>query len=198
MTTNDMLLEYNVILASASPRRKELMKLICENYRVIPSDCKEEIPLDVPVETVAEYISNVKCRCIGDVYDNSLVIGCDTMVISDGKIMGKPSDEDEARCMLQTLSGKTHMVTTGVTIGYKKRYDSFSTKTLVTFRDLSKQEILDYIATGEPMDKAGAYGIQGHGALLVKEIKGDFYNVVGLPVSDLAFELKQFIADQSK
>ena len=193
MNINDMLLEYDVILASASPRRKELMQIICSNYRIIPSDCEEILPEDIVPEMAAEYISNAKCRCIAGVYDNSLVIGCDTVVINDGIVLGKPSDKDNAAHMLRSLSGKTHKVITGVTIGKGRHFSSFSTTTEVTFRNLSEEDIQDYIATGEPMDKAGAYGIQGFGSLLVEKINGDFYNVVGLPVSDLAAELKKFL-----
>ena len=173
------LMEYDVILASASPRRKELLSLMCENFRVIPSDCDEKIPEDVTPELAPEYLSGIKCRCIASVYDLSVVIGCDTVVICDGEVLGKPEDEADAIRMLKMLSGKTHHVVTGVTLGRGCRYSSFSATTAVTF--------------GEPMDKAGAYGIQGLGALLVEKIDGDFYNVVGLPVSRLAEELHEFL-----
>ena len=156
------LMDYDVILASASPRRKELLSLMCENFRVIPSDCDEKIPEDVTPELAPEYLSGIKCRCIASVYDLSVVIGCDTVVI-------------------------------GVTLGRGCRYSSFSVDTAVTFRELSDQEIKAYVKSGEPMDKAGAYGIQGLGALLVEKIDGDFYNVVGLPVSRLAEELHEFL-----
>ena len=188
-----MLLEYDVILASASPRRKDLMQLICSNYRVIPSDCEEVLPEDIVPEMASEYISNAKCRCISSVYDNSIVIGCDTVVINDGKVLGKPTDTENAKEMLRSLSGRTHEVVTGVTIGKGIHFSSFNNITQVTFRELSDEEIDDYVATGEPMDKAGAYGIQGNGALLIEKINGDFFNVMGLPVSQLAQELKKFI-----
>lgn len=186
-------MEYDVILASASPRRKELLALMCENFRVIPSDCDETIPDDVAAELAPEYLSGIKCRCIASVYDLSVVIGCDTVVICDGKVMGKPEDEADAVKMLQSLSGKTHDVITGVTIGRGCRYRSFSVDTKVTFRELSQEEITAYVRSGEPMDKAGAYGIQGKGALLVEKIEGDFFNVVGLPVSRLAEEMHEFL-----
>ena len=163
------LMDYDVILASASTRRKELLSLMCENFRVIPSDCDEKIPEDVTPELAPEYLSGIKCRCIASVYDLSVVIGCDTVVICDGEVLGKPVDEADAIRMLKMLSGKTHHVVTGVTLGRGCRYSS------------------------EPMDKAGAYGIQGLGALLVEKIDGDFYNVVGLPVSRLAEELHDFL-----
>lgn len=187
------LMEYDVILASASPRRKELLSLMCENFRVIPSDCDETIPADVAAELAPEYLSGIKCRCIASVYDLSVVIGCDTVVICDGKVLGKPADEADAIQMLESLSGKTHDVITGVTIGRGCRYRSFSVDTKVTFRELGRDEILTYVKSGEPMDKAGAYGIQGKGALLVEKIEGDFFNVVGLPVSRLAEEMHEFL-----
>lgn len=186
-------MEYDVILASASPRRKELLSLMCENFRVIPSDCDETIPADVAAELAPEYLSGIKCRCIASVYDLSVVIGCDTVVICDGKVLGKPADEADAIQMLESLSGKTHDVITGVTIGRGCRYRSFSVDTKVTFRELDRDEILTYVKSGEPMDKAGAYGIQGKGALLVEKIEGDFFNVVGLPVSRLAEEMHEFL-----
>ncbi|WP_295211212.1 Maf family protein [Ruminococcus sp.] len=187
------LMEYDVILASASPRRKELLSLMCENFRVIPSDCDETIPADVAAELAPEYLSGIKCRCIASVYDLSVVIGCDTVVICGGKVLGKPADEADAIKMLESLSGKTHDVITGVTIGRGCRYRSFSVDTKVTFRELGRDEILTYVKSGEPMDKAGAYGIQGKGALLVEKIEGDFFNVVGLPVSRLAEEMHEFL-----
>lgn len=187
------LMEYDVILASASPRRKELLSLMCENFRVIPSDCDETIPADVAAELAPEYLSGIKCRCIASVYDLSVVIGCDTVVICGGKVLGKPADEADAIKMLESLSGKTHDVITGVTIGRGCRYRSFSVDTKVTFIELGRDEILTYVKSGEPMDKAGAYGIQGKGALLVEKIEGDFFNVVGLPVSRLAEEMHEFL-----
>lgn len=199
MITRDLLLEYDVILASASPRRKELISLICDSFRVIPADCDEAVAEDIPTEKIAEYLSDVKCRCIGEVYGSSLVIGCDTVVICDGKVMGKPADKAEAAAMLRTLSGRSHLVITGVTFGYNKKYMSFSCETKVTFRELSEEDISAYISTDEPMDKAGAYGIQGQGALLAEKIEGDFYNVVGFPVSEINVKIKEFLeGDQSK
>lgn len=193
MTTKDLLLEYDVILASQSPRRKELLQLICGNFRIIPSDCEEIIPQDILPESIAEYLSDIKCRCIAEIYDNSLVIGCDTVVICDSIVLGKPKDEKDASRMLGLLSGKTHKVITGCTIAINKKYMSFSVETKVKFRTLDDEQINAYIATGEPMDKAGAYGIQGNGALLVEKIDGDYFNVVGLPVSELAVKIKSFL-----
>ena len=190
------LMDYDVILASASPRRKELLSLMCENFRVIPSDCDERIPEDVTPELAPEYLSGIKCRCIASVYDLSVVIGCDTVVICDGEVLGKPVDEADAIRMLKMLSGKTHHVVTGVTLGRGCRYSSFSVDTAVTFRELSDQEIKAYVKSGEPMDKAGAYGIQGRFAAYIKGIEGDYANVVGLPVGRLYQEIKRLLEDR--
>ena len=190
------LMDYDVILASASPRRKELLSLMCENFRVIPSDCDEKIPEDVTPELAPEYLSGIKCRCIASVYDLSVVIGCDTVVICDGEVLGKPVDEADAIRMLKMLSGKTHHVVTGVTLGRGCRYSSFSVDTAVTFRELSDQEIKAYVKSGEPMDKAGAYGIQGRFAAYIKGIDGDYANVVGLPVGRLYQEIKRLLEDR--
>ncbi len=193
LSIRDTLREYDVILASSSPRRKELLQLICSNFRVIPPECDEKLPANISTNEAAEYLSDLKCRYIADIYDNSIVIGCDTMVICGGVIYGKPSDEDDAKRMLLALSGKEHVVVSGVTIGYQKRFLSFSVNTKVTFRNLSDADIDIYCRSGEPLDKAGAYGIQGIGSMLVKKIDGDFYNVVGLPVSEIAENLEGFL-----
>ena len=193
LTIRDTLREYDVILASSSPRRKELLQLICSNFRVIPPECDEKLPANIPTDEAAEYLSDLKCRYIADIYDNSVVIGCDTMVICNGAIFGKPSSEEDARRMLRALSGRQHTVVSGVTIGYQKKFLSFSVRTGVTFRELSDTDIDIYCRSGEPLDKAGAYGIQGLGSLLVKKIDGEFYNVVGLPVSDIAANLEGFL-----
>ena len=193
LTIRDTLREYDVILASSSPRRKELLQLICSSFRVIPPECDEKLPSSVQTSEAAEYLSDLKCRYIAEIYENSVVIGCDTMVICGGVIYGKPTDEDDARRMLRALSGKEHIVVSGVTIGYQKKFLSFSVATKVTFRQLSDEDIELYCRSGEPLDKAGAYGIQGAGSLLVKKIDGDFYNVVGLPVSEIAANLEGFL-----
>lgn len=193
LTIRDTLREYDVILASSSPRRRELIKLICSDFRVIPPECDEKLPADISTYDAAEYLSDLKCRYIADIYDNSVVIGCDTVVICDGAIFGKPANDEDAKRMLRALSGKEHSVISGVTIGYNKRYLSFSVDTKVTFRQLSETDIDAYVRSGEPLDKAGAYGIQGAGSLLVEKINGDFYNVVGLPVSELAVKLEGFL-----
>ena len=187
-------MEYDVILASASPRRKELMQLICPSFRVIPADCGEAVPEALSAGDVPGFLSFQKCKCIADVYQKAVVIGCDTVVTTaDGEILGKPKDKADAARMLRLLSGRMHTVDTGVSVCYNGHTDTFTETTKVWFKDLTDEEIEDYINTGEPMDKAGAYGIQGEGTLLVDKIEGDFFNVVGLPVSKLAGKLHEML-----
>lgn len=186
-----MLKNINVTLASASPRRKELLKMICKDFKVVPADIDESFSNEINPFEVAEKIAVKKAQAISD--ENSLIIACDTVVILGEKIMGKPKDELSAFEMLSDLSGKVHTVITGVCLCYKGKSYSFSEKTEVEFYPLLIEEINEYIKTGEPFDKAGAYGIQGLGGVLVKGIKGDFYNVVGLPVSRLKREISRFL-----
>ena len=193
LTVREELREYDVILASSSPRRKELLNLICHTFRIIPPQCEEKLPPELSVDKAAEYLSNLKCKSIAEVYENSLVIGCDTMVICDNAIYGKPADEEDAKRMLRALSGREHKVISGVTIAFKKKFLSFSVSTKVKFHTLSETDIEYYCRSGEPMDKAGAYGIQGLGSLLVERIDGEYYNVVGLPVSEIAQRLGSFL-----
>ncbi|MBO4867192.1 MAG: septum formation protein Maf [Ruminococcus sp.] len=194
MNIKNLMMEYDVILASASPRRKELMQLICPSFRVIPADCGEAVPEALSAGDVPGFLSFQKCKCIADVYQKAVVIGCDTVVTTaDGEILGKPKDKADAARMLRLLSGRMHTVDTGVSVCYNGHTDTFTETTKVWFKDLTDEEIEDYINTGEPMDKAGAYGIQGEGTLLVDKIEGDFFNVVGLPVSKLAGKLHEML-----
>lgn len=172
-----------LILASQSPRRRELMKLITEDFICKTSDVDETLPDGIsPVEAVLE-LSRIKALPFKN--EGDTVIGADTVVAIDGKILGKPANADAARDMLRLLSGREHSVFTGVTVIESEKIQSFYSETKVRFYPLSESDIERYIATGEPFDKAGAYGIQGYGALLVEEIHGDYFNVVGLPVSKL-------------
>lgn len=180
-----------IILASASPRRKELFSYITADFIVIPSDADESFPDTIPIEKAPEFVAEMKARAIADKYPYDLVIGCDTGVLIDGQMLGKPQNEEEACQMLSLLSGKTHRVITGCVLIKDGKVTSFSGITKVTFYSLSHEEILSYIETGEPFDKAGAYGIQGYGSLLIKEIHGDFFNVVGLPVARLKREIER-------
>ncbi|MFQ6948808.1 MAG: Maf family protein [Blautia hansenii] len=183
-----------IILASASPRRRELLEQGGIPFTVIPSQAEEKITTEQPGQAVEE-LSYLKCS---DIYEKSagdvLVIGADTVVASEGKILGKPSSQKDAVKMLQSLQGREHEVYTGVTImareGNENRKKTFHEKTKVVFYPMSDEEIRSYVNTGEPMDKAGAYGIQGKSAVFIKEISGDYNNVVGLPLARLYQELK--------
>lgn len=184
----------NVILASASPRRKELLSYIVPRFEIIPADVDETLPEEISSEKSAEFLAVKKAEHISAQYPESIVIGSDTVVIVDGEILGKPSDEADAYRMLKKLSGKIHTVVTGVCISRGEKKKSFSEATRVEFYPLSDEEIHDYIATGDPMDKAGAYGIQGEGCVLIKGIEGDFFTVMGLPAARLKRELAEFFS----
>ena len=183
--------DINIILASGSPRRKEQLKMLYADFSVLPSDIDENSLRNVDTYDQAEYLAVKKAQAIKS--KNALIIACDTVVIIDGEILGKPENTQQAFAMLKTLSGRTHDVVTGVCLSYNSKTYSFSQKTSVEFYELSDNEISSYIMTGEPMDKAGAYGIQGLGGLFVKGINGDYFNVVGLPVSRLKREIDLFI-----
>lgn len=184
----------NVVLASQSPRRQELIKLIFENFRVLPADCDEILPEGMGAKTAVEYLSKIKnsasAKAAGK---DSLVISADTVVSVDDIILGKPVDKSDARRMVTLLSGRTHQVYTGVTISRNGKSVTFSEKTDVEFYSLTNAEIEEYINSPEPYDKAGGYAIQGTFAKHIKGINGDYYNVVGLPISRLYRELKNFI-----
>lgn len=183
----------NVILASKSPRRRELMEFIKHEFEIIPSLKEEVVPEGLDIEDIPAFLAAQKALDISRDRRDSLVIGCDTVVTLGGVIMGKPSDETDAKAMLMRLSGRTHTVISGVCLCYMGRTMTFTEKTSVTFYDLTEDEIDSYIASGSPLDKAGAYGIQDGAALFVKKIDGDYYNVVGLPVAKLAREIKTLI-----
>lgn len=182
----------NIVLASASPRRKELLKFIFKDFSVRPADIDEKIPPEIKASDTAEYLACQKARGIVRKSDE-LVIGCDTVVVLDDTVLGKPADRQECRKMLRQLSGRTHSVYTGVSVIFAGGEISFTEKTDVKFYELTDREIEDYMDTGEPFDKAGGYGIQGRGALFVQSISGDYFNVVGLPVAHLNQELKKLL-----
>ncbi|WP_273128788.1 Maf family protein [Bacillus weihaiensis] len=181
----------NLILASASPRRKELLALLRLPFEIIPSSIEEIIDVNLDPADMVKSLAEQKAKSVAEQHKNSYVIGSDTLVVYEGKMLGKPKTEAEAIDMLQLLSAKSHDVYTGVSICYQGRMRTFYEKTTVTFYPLSLKEMEDYVRTGEPMDKAGGYGIQGYGALLVKELHGDYYSVVGLPVARLKRELEE-------
>lgn len=179
-----------IILASQSPRRQELLKLITSDFEIKVSNVDETLPDKITPKEAVMYLSKIKAEPFAD--SNDIVIGADTVVALDGKILGKPKSEENAKEMLRFLSGRTHSVFTGVTLASDKKTKTFAVETKVKFFELTNEEIDAYIKTKEPFDKAGAYGIQGYGSLLVEKIDGDYFNVVGLPVSTLARELKAF------
>lgn len=181
-----------IILASASPRRKELLTLAGIDFTVQQADIEEKIAPDLKPFEVVEQLAFQKASAVAEKSKDCIVIGSDTVVSLDNKILGKPKSENEAKEMLKLLSGKTHKVYTGVAIISDEKNVSFYEETEVEFYELTDREIADYVATGEPMDKAGAYGIQGKGCVLIKRINGDYFNVVGLPVARLYRELGDF------
>lgn len=182
-----------LILASQSPRRRELLKLITPDFEVIPSSFDENsVPVE-PADYYAERLARAKALTVARENPEAVVIGCDTVVLLAGRVLGKPADREDAREMLRFLSGRTHKVITGVSLVHGQRTVSFSQVTEVEFFNLTDREIEEYLSTGEPFDKAGAYGIQGYGSLLVEEVRGDFFNVVGLPVARLKRELDVFM-----
>ncbi len=186
--------KYNILLASASFRRRELLTQLGVQYSLVkPSQEEEVVPSDICVEDVSEYLACQKSNAYNDLKDNDLLITADTTVIVDNKILGKPKDYSDAFQMLRLLSGKTHLVVTGVCLRSVDKVVSFSVKTEVTFSKLDDEEIRFYIKNYKPYDKAGAYGIQEWiGKVAVEGINGSFYNVVGLPVQRLYRELKKF------
>ncbi len=180
------------ILASASPRRKELLGLVVPEFEIITANIEETCPESVLPENRPEFLALKKAEHIAKSHPESVVIGADTAVFSDGEMLGKPKDERDAENMLALLSGRTHKVITGCAMVKDNQKKSFSVISEVTFYELTEKEIKEYVKTKEPLDKAGAYGIQGKGALLVKEIKGDYFNIVGLPVAELKRKLQDF------
>lgn len=173
-----------LILASGSPRRKEILKQVGLDFSVLPSDVEEVITKQVPSDIVME-LSRQKAEDVWGKLDSKkqIVLGADTVVAYGGKILGKPKDAEDAKAILCMLSGKKHSVYTGVTLICETGLETFYEETLVEFYEMTKEEIDAYVATGEPMDKAGAYGIQGKAAAFIKGIEGDYYNVVGLPIA---------------
>jgi septum formation protein len=168
------------VLASASPRRRELLELIGIPYTAVPADIDESIVGAETPSVHAERLARGKAAVIAARDPGALVIAADTIVVLDGQIMGKPRTEEDAHRMLTALNGATHTVVTGVACAFNGKLESSVDDVSVTFRLLSDHEIREYIATGEPMDKAGAYGIQGYGATIVRRIDGDYFAVMGL------------------
>lgn len=182
-----------MILASASPRRKQLLEQIGLNFKVVAAGVDESGCGELPPGELVEQLSQRKAAAVAErVGQDDLIIAADTVVSLEGTALGKPSDEGAAYRMLTALSGVRHQVYTGLTLRQGEKVLTRRQQTTVTFRELSEEEITAYIATGEPIDKAGAYGIQGMGAVLVESIEGDYYNVMGLPLCLLCEMLKEF------
>ena len=186
------------VLASGSPRRKELLGKIVADFEIIPAvgeeNPKGSLPSDVVEELSFQKASEIFHKILTDSCDQLVVIGSDTVVSYNHKILGKPADEADAARMIEALSGKDHDVFSGVTVFYtqegKERSFTFSERTVVHVSEMTRDEIDSYVSTKEPMDKAGAYGIQGLFARYIDGIEGDYYNVMGLPVARLYRELK--------
>ena len=183
-----------IVLASASPRRQELLHRIgIEEFDIRIPEADETYPADLKPAQIVEHISRKKAEAAAALCtDDEIIITADTMVFLDDLRLGKPVDEADALRMLTDLQGRHHTVCTGVTVRQGDRVLTESETTEVYFRPAEKEELLAYIATGEPMDKAGSYGVQGKGALLVEKLDGDFFNVMGLPVLRLSRMLARF------
>lgn len=179
------------ILASQSPRRRELLSVITEDFTIIPSNIEEIVPEDIAPFESPEYLAKIKALDIAKTHPDDIVIGADTSVFLGDSVLGKPKNRNHAYEMLSMLSGNTHYVITGCAIVKGDKCISFSVKSEVEFYKLTDDEINAYLDTDEPYDKAGSYGIQAKGALLVKEIRGDYFNIVGLPIGELNRRLKE-------
>lgn len=189
----------DLILASQSPRRRELLNQMgLQSFQIIPALGEEIVPDNAPPAQAVEMLSRQKAQEIALQFPDAVIIGADTVVALDNQILGKPRDEHDARQMLKTLSGNSHIVYTGVTVCHGNKILTTHEETAIHFRHLTDSEIAAYIATGEPLDKAGSYGIQGIGGLFVDEIHGDYSNVVGLPICLLGQILRQFGVDTLK
>lgn len=184
----------SLILASQSPRRRELLGLFKKPFTVRVADIDEAMDEAKPAAEEVARVSRLKAFAV-EAEDSDVVIAADTIVVLDGHVLGKPADEADAIRMLTALSGNAHQVMTGVTVRKGSRYLSHTEITDIHFRPLTAGEIEDYVRTGEPMDKAGAYGIQGGAALFADKMHGDYYNVMGLPVCALYLMLQEIMED---
>ena len=181
-----------IILASGSPRRKELMQMLGIDFDIIVADIDETIDYDANLVKEIERLSYGKANAVFIDHEDDIVIGADTIVKLGNNILGKPKDKEEAVNMLKLLSDNTHQVVTAVSILSKDKKETFSSITDVTFYKLTEEEINEYVESVEPLDKAGAYAIQGKGSEFVKSINGDYYTVVGLPIAEVYRRLKEY------
>ncbi|MBR5382047.1 MAG: septum formation protein Maf [Oscillospiraceae bacterium] len=183
-----------IILASKSPRRREILSLMgITDFSVSPAPDEEQVTGLPPDETVKR-IAEGKAKAVARLHESALVIAADTLVFLDGEMLGKPKDESDAKRMLRALSGRSHEVYTGVCVMKDGKKELACERTVVRFRPLTDGEIDEYVASGEPMDKAGAYGAQGRGSVLVEGIEGDFFNVMGLPACRLYLMIRDLFA----
>ena len=185
------------ILASASPRRRELIQLIDKETIFVNANVDETVPDGIDNENAPEFLACKKALAVANSHYEDLVIGCDTTVFIESIPLGKPKDRTEAFYMLNLLSGRSHKVITGCCLCLNGKTMSFSVESNVHFFDLSEETINEYLDTNEYVDKAGAYGIQGKGSLLVEKIDGDYFNIVGLPVSMLNKRIKEFLNENN-
>lgn len=174
-----------VILASQSPRRRELLALVGIDHEVMPADINEDVRPGEQAVPYTERLAREKAAAIAAQHPDAYVIAADTTVVVDAEILGKPADAADARAMVKRLSGRSHVVCTGIAVAHGSRIESAVEQVGVTFRALTDDEIAAYVETGEPMDKAGAYGIQGWGATIVERVNGDYFSVMGLGVRRL-------------
>ncbi len=181
-----------IILASKSPRRKELMGLIPIAFEVQTKEVEEHIDPSLSAKGNVCSLAKQKAEAVAQENEEATVIGCDTVVVFEGEILGKPQDAQDACRMLKKLSGKTHFVYTGVSLMNKSKgiEETFAISSKVMMKAISEEEIKWYVSTGEPLDKAGAYGIQGQAAMFIEKIEGDYFNIVGLPIQALYERLK--------
>lgn len=181
-----------IILASGSPRRRELMALITPDYRVETSDVDESGITAADPASLVQALARAKCMAVAQHHPEDVVIGCDTVVDCGGEVFGKPRDAADARRMLRALSGRTHAVHTGVCIARGGRVECFADTCRVTFFPIGEADLEAYIASAEPYDKAGGYAIQGHAAVWIDRLEGDYYTIMGFPVSRVARTLAGF------
>ena len=180
-----------LILASQSPRRRELLAMVGLEFTIMTADIDETMDSALSVEDAVAQVCGKKAAAVGASHPDDLIIAADTIVVVDGRVLGKPHTEDEARAMLRLLSGRHHTVMTAYCLWQNGQADTHVEQTHLKFRNLSDEEIDAYVATGSPMDKAGAYGIQDQAAIFVESLDGDYYNVMGLPLCSLVQDLRK-------
>ena len=180
-----------LILASQSPRRRDLLSMLGLEFTVVTADIDETMDENLSVEEAVAEVCKRKAEAVAELHPNDTIISADTIVVVDGKVLGKPRNEDHAKDMLRSLSGRSHTVMTAFCLWEKGKAVTHVEQTHLRFKPLSEEEIAAYVATGSPMDKAGAYGIQDQASIFVEALEGDYYNVMGLPVCALVKALRK-------